>query len=70
MMRRGKFILTALAFYPFSTIAKIATTIMTRTYKGFKVNDGEARFGVDYKMKGVTLNVLDMKIFGPTLKAT
>lgn len=35
---------------------------MTRTNKGFKVNSGEARNGVHYKMKGVTLNVLDMKI--------
>jgi len=35
---------------------------MTRTNKGFKVNSGESRNGVHYKMKGVTLNVLDMKI--------
>lgn len=35
---------------------------MTRTNKGFKVNSGEARNGVHYKMKGVTLNVLDIKI--------
>jgi quercetin dioxygenase-like cupin family protein len=30
--------------------------------KGFKVNAGEARFGTHYKMKGVTLNNLDIKI--------
>jgi quercetin dioxygenase-like cupin family protein len=35
---------------------------MTRTNKGFKVNSGEARNGVHYKMKGVTLNVLTIKI--------
>lgn len=35
---------------------------MTRQHKGFKVNSGEARFGIHYKMKGVTLNVLDIKI--------
>lgn len=35
-----------------------------RTYKGFKVNSGEARFGTHYKMKGVTLNTLDIKISG------
>ena len=32
------------------------------TTNGFKVNAGEARFGVHYKMKGVTLNRLDVKI--------
>lgn len=35
-----------------------------RTDKGFKVDSGEARFGVHYKMKGVTLNTLDIKISG------
>ncbi|MCF8371196.1 MAG: cupin domain-containing protein [Bacteroidales bacterium] len=34
------------------------------TKKGFKVDAGEARFGVHYKMKGVTLNNLDIKISG------
>lgn len=33
-------------------------------HKGFKVNSGEARFGTRYKMKGVTLNTLDIKISG------
>lgn len=37
---------------------------MTRYGKGFKVNAGEARFGAHYKMKGVTLNMLDIKISG------
>ena len=35
-----------------------------RNGKGFKVKSGEARFGVHYKMKGVTLNTLDIKISG------
>ena len=35
---------------------------MNRTDKGFKVNSGEARLGKHYQMKGVTLNVLDVKI--------
>jgi len=35
-----------------------------RTEKGFKVNSGETRFGTHYKMKGVTLNTLDIKISG------
>jgi len=32
--------------------------------KGFKVKAGEARFGIHYKMKGVTFNTLDVKISG------
>ena len=35
-----------------------------RTEKGFKVDSGEARFGTHYKMKGVTINTLDIKISG------
>ncbi len=38
------------------------TKIMERTKIGFKVKSGEARYGNHYKMKGVTLNVLDIKI--------
>lgn len=37
---------------------------ITRTGKEFKVNSGEARFGLSYKMKGITLNILDIKISG------
>lgn len=33
-----------------------------RADKGFTVKAGEARFGEHYKMKGVTLNTLDIKI--------
>ncbi|MBC7417252.1 MAG: hypothetical protein H7325_03750 [Pedobacter sp.] len=36
--------------------------ITMRTDKGFKVNSGEARFGIYYKIKGVTVNTLDVKI--------
>lgn len=35
-----------------------------RTDKGFKVGAGAARFGIHYKMKGVTQNTLDVKISG------
>jgi quercetin dioxygenase-like cupin family protein len=35
-----------------------------RTNRGFKVKAGDARFGTHYKMKGVTLNTLDIKISG------
>jgi hypothetical protein len=61
-MKRGKFILTALAIFPLTAFAKIRTTFLTRTNKGFKINSGEAMFGQHYKMKGVTLNILDNKI--------
>lgn len=61
-MIRSKFILTVLSFYPLSLIAKMAPLFQNRTDKGFKVNAGEARFGIHYKMKGVTLNILDVKI--------
>ena len=50
--------------YPFTLIAKMIPTVMTRTGEGFKVKSGDARFGVHYKMKGVTLNTLDIKISG------
>jgi len=35
-----------------------------RTTKGYKVNSGDARNGVHYKMKGITLNNLDLKLGG------
>lgn len=61
-MKRSKFIATALALFPLTMFAKIKSNIMVRTSKGFKVNAGEARFGEHYKMKGITLNNLDIKI--------
>jgi len=63
-MKRGTFILSALALIPLGIFAKIKTSIFMRTEKGFKVNAGEARFGEHYKMKGITLNNLDIKISG------
>lgn len=61
-MKRGKFILTIFAITPLFIFAKKSYKIMTRSMKGFKVNSGESRYGTHYKMKGVTLNVLDIKI--------
>ncbi|MBS1680510.1 MAG: cupin domain-containing protein [Bacteroidetes bacterium] len=61
-MNRTKFILATLAIMPVTVFAKLLSRLATRTSKGFKVNSGEARFGTHYKMKGVTLNVLDIKI--------
>ncbi len=62
-MKRTKFLLSILALIPMTLIAKV-TSIITRTDKGFKVKSGEARFGIHYKMKGITLNTLDIKISG------
>ncbi len=62
IMRRRRYIWTALALFPLSSFARMSTNIMERTKKGFKVKSGEARYGKHYKMKGVTLNVLDIKI--------
>jgi len=61
-MQRRNFIIGALALYPMTILAKVKTKIAMRTVKGFKVNAGEARFGEHYKMKGVTVNTLDIKI--------
>lgn len=71
-MKRRKFILFALLLYPVNIFAKVNNNftkifekgIFMRTKKAFKVNSGEARFGKKYKMKGVTLNNLDIKISG------
>jgi quercetin dioxygenase-like cupin family protein len=61
-MKRGKFVLTALAAYPMTLIARSFQSAMTGVIKGFKVNSGESRTGRHLKMKAVTLNVLDVKI--------
>jgi quercetin dioxygenase-like cupin family protein len=71
-MKRRIFIISALLLYPVNLLAKMNNNlskfpddgINMRTKKGFKVNSGEARFGRHYKMKGVTLNNLDIKISG------
>lgn len=63
-MKRRNFVLTTLALVPALAFAKIKRLLPMRTKNGFKVNAGEARFGKHYKMKGVTLNTLDIKISG------
>ncbi len=64
LMKRRNSILTILSAVPLFAFAKINLLIATRSNKAFKVNSGEARFGTHYKMKGVTLNTLDIKISG------
>jgi quercetin dioxygenase-like cupin family protein len=63
-MKRRNFALSVLTIIPTLVFAKIESIIPKRTIKGFKVNTGEARFGKHYKMKGVTQNILDIKISG------
>ena len=61
-MKRGNFILRVLTFFPLSVFPKKTNSFITRQIQGFKVNSCEARYGIHYKMKGITLNVLDIKI--------
>ena len=63
-MKRRNILISVLAIIPTILFAKIESMIPMRTKKGFKVKSGEARFGKHYKMKGVTLNTLDIKISG------
>ncbi|MCD2421738.1 cupin domain-containing protein [Niabella pedocola] len=63
-MKRSYFISAVLTAIPLFTWMKIKATHVLQTVKGFKVPAGQARFGVHYNMKGVTLNRLDIKISG------
>jgi quercetin dioxygenase-like cupin family protein len=64
-LKRRNFLFGLLASLPLIFIGKtIKGQNNMRTSKGFKVNAGDARFGTHYKMKGVTLNTLDIKISG------
>ena len=63
-MKRNSFILSLLVLLPLRALANLTPSLFMRTTKGFKVKAGEARFGEHYKMKGVTLNNLDVKISG------
>jgi quercetin dioxygenase-like cupin family protein len=63
-MKRGKFILAALAVIPITAFAKIKANLFTRADKGFKINSGEGRIHGHIKLKGVNANVLDVKISG------
>ena len=63
-MKRRNFVLLILTTIPTLIFARIESIIPMRMKTGFKVNAGEARFGKHYKMKGVTQNILDIKISG------
>ena len=61
-MQRRNLIFSVLALFPLNLLAKFQDIPYQRPGKAFKVSAGEARFGEHYKMKGVTLNTLDIKI--------
>jgi quercetin dioxygenase-like cupin family protein len=61
-MNRRNLIFGTLTIFPVLLFAKTKTIFDMITKKGFKVSAGEARNGEHYKMKGVTLNNLDIKI--------
>ena len=61
-MKRKKFILGTLALGSLITVARTTFGQWVETGKGFRVGAGEARSGGHYEMKGVTRNVLDLKI--------
>ena len=63
-MKRRNIFITTFSLFIFRLFAKKDSYIIGRNSNGFKVNAGEARFGIHYKMKGVTLNTLDIKISG------
>jgi len=63
-LKRRNFILASLATLPAIAFAKNKSIFRLRSKNGFKVKAGEARFGVHYKMKGITQNTLDIKISG------
>ena len=63
-MNRFNFVVSIISVFPLLAFSKFKNYIDERNNKGFKVKNGDARFGKHYKMKGVTLNNLDIKISG------
>ncbi len=61
-MNRANFIFAAIAGFSLNLFSKMKIDIFQSGKKGFKVNSGESRKGEHFKMKGVTLNLLDLKI--------
>ncbi len=61
-MRRGRFILTTILTLILPFLSKTFGANIQNIQKGFRIKSGESRTGKHLKMKGVTLNVLDLKI--------
>jgi quercetin dioxygenase-like cupin family protein len=64
-MQRKKFIVNSLlaALFPVASFAKLVTRIF-RNNKGFKIKAGEGRLHGHITLKGVNVNVIDVKISG------
>jgi len=62
-MKRRKFIQATLAATPLATTVQLDNQ-SDRATKGFKVNSGEGRYHGHIQLKGVNVNVLDVKISG------
>lgn len=58
-MKRGRFFIAAFSIFHLNVFSRAFSALIN---KGFKVNAGESRNGRHLKMKGVTMNVLDLKI--------
>ena len=63
-MKREKFILSILSLFPATIFANYRSELAKRTDKPFKINAGEGRIHGHIKLKGVNLNVLDLKVSG------
>ncbi len=63
-MNRRNFLCATITALPVAASARMNKSETKRTEKGFKVKSGDARFGTHYKMKGITTNILDLKISG------
>jgi quercetin dioxygenase-like cupin family protein len=61
-MRRGRFILTTISTLMFPFLSKTFGSTIQNIQNGFRLKSGESRTGKHLKMKGVTLNVLDLKV--------
>ena len=63
-MKRGAFILSALAVFPSTLFANLKINLPMETKKGFKANAGEGRIHGHIHLKGVNSNILDVKVSG------
>ncbi|NTW25661.1 MAG: cupin domain-containing protein [Lentimicrobium sp.] len=61
-MRRGRFILTTISTLLFPFLSESFGSEIQNIKNGFRIKSGESRSGKHLKMKGVTLNVLDLKV--------
>ena len=61
-MKRRIFLLSGLSTVFLTACSNLKKRLQERASTGFKVDAGATRFGKHYSMKGVTLNILDLKI--------